>query len=171
MMTSKKHYSGSMDDHIRKLERVMARLGVEKYQYDWNQSKGGGSCWVEMVYHGAAYRFENSTEKSAKAGKKLSYISDLMGAVVYSLEGLARAVEQEIFTLDMLLQGVPALPGGEPVEPCFHILGFDHRPETAEAVKARFRELAKMAHPDKGGTEEAFMALKAAYEECIKVLS
>lgn len=171
MMANKKHYSGSMDDHIRKLERVMARLGVEKYQYDWNQSKGGSSCWVEMVYNGAAYRFENSTEKSAKAGKNLSYISDLMGAVVYSLEGLVRAVEQEIFTLDMLLKGVPALPGGEPVEPCFHILGFDHRPETAEAVKARFRELAKMAHPDKGGTEEAFMTLKAAYEECIKVLS
>lgn len=171
MMTSKKHYSGSMDDHLRKLERVMARLGVEKYQYDWNQSKGGSSCWVEMVYHGAAYRFENSTEKSAKAGTKLSYISDLMGDVVYSLEGLARAVEQDIFTLDMLLQGVPALPERDPVEPCFRILGFDRRPDTADEVKARFRELAKMAHPDKGGTEEAFMALKAAYEECIRALS
>lgn len=34
-----------------------------------------------------------------------------------------------------------------------------------EAVKKRFRELAKIAHPDVGGTQEEFLALYEAYEE------
>lgn len=148
----------------------MARLGVDQYQSDWYQRKGSSSCYVEMQYGGKAYRFENSTEKSAKCGRDLVYVSDLFAAVVYSLEGLARAVEQGIFTLDMLLAGVPALEEGTTLEPCFAALGFSKRPETAEEVKAQYRRMAKVMHPDAGGDANAFNALTENYSSCLAAL-
>ncbi len=164
-----KQYRGTTDEFEAKLERVMARLGVDKdhYRCDWTSGKGGPSCWVEMQYAGSVYRFENSTAKSAECGRNLVYVSDLLGAVVYALEGLARAVEQGIFTLEMLLSGALALPSAKPLERCFVELGFDHRPTTEEEVTAQWRRKAKEAHPDTGGSEEAFKELTFHYQMCL----
>lgn len=167
---TKKKYSGTTEDIEKKLHRVMGRLGIEKYDYNWTQSRGGGSCYVEMLYNGSTYRFENNARKSAECGRGLTYVSDLFAAVVYSLEGLARAVEQGIFTLDMLLTGVPALPAAEPLEPCFESLGFSSRPESGQEVKTRYRQLAKVMHPDTGGSSEDMIRLQKAYEECLRVI-
>lgn len=154
----------------KKLGRVMERLNVEQYSYDWTTQRTGSSCYVEMRYGASTYRFSNSTEKSAKCGRNLTCVSDLFAAVVYSLEGLARAVEQGIFTLDMLLAGVPALPSAPPLEPCFAALGFDARPEDIDTVKAQYRRMAKVMHPDKGGSEEAFTALTKNYNACLLMM-
>lgn len=152
--------------------RVMARLGVDEdhYQCDWTDGKSGASCRVEMRYKGKAYRFENSSAKSAECGRNLTYVSDLFGAIVYALEGLARAVEQGIFTLDMLLTGALALPEGTKLEPCFAALGFTQRPETAEEVKTQYRRMAQVMHPDKGGDASAFVALKENYGKCLELV-
>lgn len=167
-----KQYRGTTEDFEAKLARVMARLGVDEdhYQSNWTSGKGGASCWVEMQYAGSVYRFENSTEKSRQCGRDLVYVSDLFGAVVYALEGLARAVEQGIFTLDMLLSGALALPAAPEVEPCFAALGFDRRPATAEEVLAKYRRMAKVMHPDKGGDVNAFVALKTNTDQCLKLM-
>lgn len=167
-----KQYCGTTDDFEAKLARVMARMGVDEdhYQSNWTSGKGGASCWVEMRYAGSVYRFENSTEKSRQCGRNLVCVSDLFGAVVYALEGLARAVEQGIFTLDMLLSGALALPAAPVVEPCFAALGFDRRPATAEEVRAQYRRMAKVMHPDKGGDDGAFVALNENYEQCMELM-
>lgn len=39
---------------------------------------------------------------------------------------------------------------------------------TASEVKARFRELARTAHPDTGGTHEGFLALTAARDRALE---
>lgn len=169
-LSAKKQYTGTTDDFEKKLGRVMERLGVEKYQSNWSQGKGGASCYVEMLYGGKVYRFENSSGKSAACGRNLSYVSDLFAEVVYSLEGLARAVEKGIFTLDMLLAGVPALPAVPPLEPCFQALGFSSRPVNTAEIKAQYRRMAQVMHPDKGGTQEAFASLSANYEACLRAM-
>ena len=169
-MTQKKKYSSTGEDMERKLARVMDRLGVTKYDYDWTQRRGGAECYVEMIYHGTAYRFENSAAKSAANGRGLIYASDLFASVVYALEGLARAVEQNIFTLDMLLKGVPSLPAGKPLEPCFLRLGFTERPASIDVVKAKYKTLAKVYHPDAGGDPAEFRSLTEAYNTCLKLL-
>lgn len=169
-MSKGKQYSATLDQMEDKLARVMERLGVKKYDYNWTQQRGGGSCYVEMVYQGAVYRFENSAEKSEKCGRNLVYVSDLFAAVVYSLEGLARAVEQNIFTLDMLLAGVPSLPAAPSLEPCFVALGFSERPTSAEEVRNQYRRMAQVMHPDRGGDEAAFVTLKENYDACMENL-
>lgn len=170
MTQKKKHYAGNMEIFEQKLKRVMERLGVREFRYDWNQSRGGSSCWVEMHYNTGVYRFENSAEKSARCGRELIYVSDLFAAVVYSLEGLARAVEQGIFTLDMLLAGVPALPAAPALEPCFRAMGFTVRPTDAEEVRTQYKHLAKTFHPDTGGSTETFAALVEDYRACMALL-
>ena len=164
-----KQYRGTLEDFEKKLSRVMERLGVDAdhYQCDYHESKAGCSCFVEMRYGGSTYRFENSSAKSKACGRGLIYKSDLFGDIVYSLEGLARAVEKGIFTLDMLLEGVPALPAGEPLEPCFQALGFIERPKSAEEAKAQYRRMAQVMHPDKGGDAAAFAALSENYKACM----
>lgn len=170
MPEKKKRYSGTTADFERKLDRVMERLGVKKYTYDWTQGRSGSNCYVEMRYGASTYRFENSSEKSKSCGRNLVYVSDLFAAVVYSLEGLARAVEQGIFTLDMLLVGVPALPAAQDLEPCFQALGFTRRPKHANEVRDQYRKKAKDMHPDVGGDEEAFVALNENYTICLELL-
>lgn len=159
-------YKGTTNDFEKKLSRVMERLGVSKYQCDWQSSKADAVVFVEMSYNGKIYRFENSKVKSQKCGRKLSTISDLLASIVYSLEGLARAVEQGIFTLDMLLTGVPSLPAAVQLEPCFVALGFSEMPKDMAAVHAQYRRMVKVTHPDAGGDAAAFRALQENYEKC-----
>ena len=167
----RKQYSASLEDLEKKLGRVMERLGVEKYQSNWTQGKDGSSCYVEMRYGAATYRFENSSAKSAVCGRNLTYVSDLFATVVYSLEGLARAVEQGIFTLDMLLVGVPALPeAGKPLAPCFVAMGFTEMPSSPDQIKAQYRLMSKALHPDVGGDAAAFSAMTRNYEACLAAL-
>lgn len=170
-MSNYKKYTATLDQLEDKLARVMERLGVKKYDYNWSQQRGGGNCYVEMVYKGTAYRFENDAAKSAKCGRGLTYVSDLFAAVVYSLEGLARAVEQDIFTLDMLLAGVPALPAAPALEPCFVDMGFSERPKSADEVEKQYKRMAKAVHPDvPGGSKEAFVALGENYRACMELV-
>lgn len=170
-MATRKQYSADTTTMEKKLARVMERLGVKEYQCDWNQSRMGSSCWVEMCYGASTYRFENSTQKSASCGRNLTYVSDLLASVVYSLEGLARAVEQGIFTLDMLLAGVPALPEASTMEPCFVAMGFSERPTTEAEVEKQYRRMAKVMHPDTGGSDTAFSALNDNYHACMELVT
>jgi DnaJ domain len=52
---------------------------------------------------------------------------------------------------------------------CLEILGLQ-QPCTVAEVKRAFRRLAKDAHPDRGGTKEAFIAIRRAYEEVLVLL-
>lgn len=164
--TMVRKYKGSREEYEQKLGRVMNRLGVQVYDYDWSRR----GCWVQMVYAGRAYRFENSVDKSAESGR-LSNVTDLFAQIVLALEGLARAIENGIFTLDMLMAGVPALSAAADIPDCFKAMGFERLPEDADSVKAKYRELAKNAHPDAGGDEEAFLLLRANLNKCLTWLA
>lgn len=168
-MSAKKKYTGDTAFFEAKLARVMERLGVKKYQCDWQQGKTGASCWVEMCYGGRTYRFENDTAKSAAAKKNLTYVSDLLASVVYALERLALSVELGIFTLDMLLSGALALPETKPqLAPCFLAMGFAEMPKDTEEVKRQYKRMAAVTHPDHpGGSTEAFQVLQENYAACL----
>ncbi len=169
-MSQKKRYQLTIDGAAGKLARLMERMGVEKYDYDYSETKTAKSCWVELMCNSRAYRFTNDTAKSAACGRGLIYTSDLFAEMVYALEDLARSIEKGIFTLDMLLEGKLALPAAPTAEPCFQALGFASRPETAAAVKERYRQLAKAMHPDGGGSSAAFAVLQENYRQCMELM-
>lgn len=162
--SSKKLY-GSQDSYIKKLKMVMERLGAEKYEYNWDRF----GSYVEFLYHGRAYKFADSLENATKHGQKISYVSDTFARVVLSLEDIARMKDRGIYDLDTILAGFPALPVAATTIPdYFRVLGFDRIPEHKEDVARRYKDLAKSAHPDAGGSADWFKTLHEAYDQAKK---
>jgi hypothetical protein len=86
-----------------------------------------------------------------------------IGLAIGALRMLERTGASEI--LDRAFTGFAALPPAstQPRE-WWITLGFDAPPASMDVVEAAYRERAKRAHPDAGGTHEAMVALNAARE-------
>ena len=154
------------DTYEAKLAKVMDRLGVDKFDYDWSRRE----CWVEFYYKGQPYRFAHSLENAKAHGVNVSYGSDLFAQVVLSLEDLARMVERGIYDLSTWVAGMKALPGPAKIPECFVKLGFAEIPETTEKIRTRYRSMSKVLHPDQGGSQKDFEELKVARDEAMAYL-
>ncbi len=159
----KKIYA-SADEYERKLARVMERLGVEEYRWNWDR----WSAWVQFRYKGELYQFEHSVEKARARGQKLDFGSDAFAQVVLALEDLARMVERGIYELSTWVAGMKYLPPPVDVPEFFRFLGFEQIPSGPEEVRERYRTLAKQMHPDAGGSESDFLRLKDAAEKALQ---
>ncbi len=149
-----------------KLEKVMARLGVDNYNYDWTRR----SCFVEFWIDGQYYRFEHSVDNARAHGQNVMYGSDIFAQVVLTLEDIARMTERGIYELQTWIAGLKALPPAQMLDPCFIALGFSEKPENADQIKAAFKRLAKVLHPDSGGDAAAFRQLKTNYDLCLQAV-
>lgn len=163
-MTRKQY--GDAPSYEAKLTRVMERLGVKEYDYNFDRH----GCWIQFRYRGELYRFDHSVAKAKARGVNLTYGSDAFAQVVLALEDLARMVERGIYDLSTWVAGLRFLPPPVEVPACFLALGFEQIPASAEEVKDRYRTLAKEKHPDGGGDAEAFRQLAAATEEALQYL-
>lgn len=132
-LMANKIYSPKIN-YEKKLEKVMERLGVADYDYDWTRN----DCCIEFYYKGG------------------------------TLEDLARAVKRRTYDLQIWIQGMKQLPPPVTIPDYIRALGFEEVPASVEDVKARFKSLAKKAHPDGGGTQERFIALQQAADQAIK---
>ncbi len=162
-MATKKQYAGP-EMYEDKLARVMERFGATEYNYDWTRHM----AFVEFRYKGQLYRFDHSVEKAQARGFKLTYGSDVFAQLVISLEDLARMAERGIYELQTWLEGMKFLPPPAVVPEYFKALGFEAIPANVEDVRARFKTLAKQAHPDGGGSDDAFITLQEATRKAIE---
>lgn len=162
-MAGKKIYA-DVNFYERKLRTVMERLGVSEYNWNWDRHGG----WVDFKYKNEWYRFEHSVQKAQDKGTKLQYGSDAFAQVVLALEDLARMVERGIYELSTWVAGMRFLPPPVEVPPCFRALGFTEIPAGLEDVRERYRNLAKVKHPDQGGSAEEFAKLKEAADAAVR---
>jgi hypothetical protein len=92
-----------------------------------------------------------------------------VGLAIEHLRGLERHGGAPM--LERAFEGFTALPGGNGAASgpsCWEIL--DVTPGAAkEAILSKFRELAKNAHPDLGGSKEAFEILCKARDEALRL--
>lgn len=159
---AKKQY-GDAGSYEAKLSRVMERLGVKEYDYNFDRH----GCWIQFNYRGEMYRFDHSVAKAKARGVNLTYGSDAFAQVVLALEDLARMVERGIYDLSTWVAGLKFLPPPVEVPVYFKTLGFEQTPASIEDVKDRYRTLAKQKHPDSGGSAEDFQKLKEAAGKAI----
>lgn len=148
-----------------KLEKVMSRFGADKYDYNWDRF----SCWVEFWYKGQLYRFEHSIENAKAHGNNVRCGSDVFAQVVLTLEDIARMTERGIYELSTWVAGLKALPKPKDIPNCFLFLGFNDIP-TSEELKKRYKDLAKINHPDVGGNSEYFISIQKSFESAQKIL-
>ena len=154
------------DYYERKLAKVMERLGVEDWNYNWDRYQ----CWVQFRYKGELYRFDHSIERARQAGINLVYGSDVFAQVVLALEDLVRMVERGIYDLPRWVAGMKYLPPVTELPSFIRALGFTEMPSSVQEVRDRYRALAKQLHPDKGGSADDFAALQQAAEKAIQYL-
>ena len=165
-MATRKQYTAGPESYEAKLARVMERFGATEFNYNWDRHM----AWVEFRLKGQLYRFDHSVDKARARGFKLTYGSDVFAQLVIALEDLARMAERGIYEMQTWLAGMRFLPPPMVVPECFKVLGFADIPADAEEVKARFRTLARQAHPDAGGSADAFASLQRAADEAVAYL-
>lgn len=158
----KKQYADP-DHYESKLSGVMKRLGADQFDYDYSRR----DCWVSFKRKGQWYRFEHSTANAKAHGIAVQFGSDCFAQVVLALEDLARMSERGIYELETWITGMKSLPPATVIPEAFAVLGFNALPSSPAEVKTRYRELARHAHPDTGGTEEQFKQINAAYEAAL----
>ena len=73
-------------------------------------------------------------------------------------------VERGIYELQTWVAGMRYLPPPVDVPSFFRYMGFTEIPASAAEVKDRYRTMAKQMHPDAGGNEDDFKALRDAAE-------
>lgn len=129
---SKKQY-GPANQYEQKLEKVMERLGVDEYNWNWDRH----GCWIEFRYRGELYRFDHSVDKAKARGVELRYGSDAFAQVVLALEDLARMVERGIYELSTWVAGMKYLPPPVEVPSFFIFLGFTQIPSGPETVRKK----------------------------------
>lgn len=141
----------------------MARLNVEKFDYDWSRQ----DCWVSFDYKGNHYRFTHSVENAKSHGVDIRYGSDIFAQVVLSLEDIARMVERGIYDLSTWAAGVQYLPPAKELPSCLKVLQFETMPTSSTEIEKQFKALCKIAHPDCGGSDEQFRLLQEARVEAL----
>jgi hypothetical protein len=148
----------------KKLERVMARLKAEKYSFNYDRL---GTAWVEFKYKGNVYRFDHSIEKAKLHGITLKNSSDAFAQIVLSLEDLARMVERGIYDLQVWVSGMKFLQAAVEIPSFLKYLSFVDIPKSEDEVKAKYKEMAMIMHPDKGGNQDDFTKLQQSYEKSL----
>lgn len=161
-----KKYS-DVEKYERKLGNVMKRIGADRYDYD----HGRKFAYIEFLYHGRGYRFESTTEELQERGINLNYGSDVFSMLVLDLECIARMMEHGTYDIESgEIKGLKQLGAGVQIPECFKVLHFDRIPDDVSEVKKQFRRLAKVAHPDAGGSESEFVVLQEARKAAIEYM-
>lgn len=89
-------------------------------------------------------------------------VADNLAALAATLDAM-RAIERHggAVVMDRAFEGFTALPSPAASRTWFNVLGVSQSASRAE-IEAAYREKAKTAHPDAGGSTEAMTALNAA---------
>ena len=152
-------YKGT-EYYIDKLNKVMSRLHVTDYEYNWDKD----SAYIKFTYKGEFYKFDHK----ATPENKLTYGTDCLAQLVLTLEDLARMSERNIYDFSVWISGMEYLPEKKLLPECFQNLGFKYEYPSKSELEKAYKELLKVVHPDNGGNNNSFIMLKQSYEECLK---
>jgi hypothetical protein len=134
-------------------------------------SNVGGIAFDAPKDTGVAIWFEWDGAERCIAVDRYPKVEDNLQAIHHILE--ARRTEMRHGGLHIVRQtfkGFVALPAPEGAKPWREVLGLTG-PVTADQVKAVYREKAKAAHPDGGGSKEAMALLNRARDEGLAAIS
>jgi hypothetical protein len=151
------------------LKNIMKRLKVPETDYDWDFSRQ--AAWIDFKRNGKFNRFEHSVQKAAQFGERIINGGDAFAQLVMTLGDLELAMRRGTYTFDMFVSSLPALPAPEvnsPLPDWALYFGLNELPKDMEPVKVKYREMARLFHPDGGGYHEQMAGLNLAKDEAEK---
>lgn len=102
LIIRKKSYSNTIRSVEARLEHVLQKLGAESYSYDWSQSRTTCMFWVDWVMPDKRhYRY---AVPNADSGKNCEDVSELLEAVVDTLEGVVDIAKFGMLDAESLLR-------------------------------------------------------------------
>lgn len=121
---------------------------------------------------GVAVYWKDGGKALVIAADRYTKIAANLAAVAATLDAM-RAIQRHggAQILERAFTGFAALPapiaGGKPWRDVLEVGALD---ATAEGVEAAYRRKRSEAHPDKGGSQEAFLAVQQAYQQAAREL-
>lgn len=164
----------SLSAAINNVKKSLAAFGGDTGKAVTNvsvTSNVGGIAFDAPKDTGVAIWFEWDGAERCIAVDRYPKVEDNLQAIHHILE--ARRTEMRHGGLHIVRQtfkGFVALPAPEGAKPWRDVLGLTG-PVTADQVKAAYREKAKAAHPDGGGSKEAMALLTRARDEGLATIS
>jgi hypothetical protein len=161
----------TMSDGLERLTGELGRLGATSVVISTNVPvRNDGLPYASASLPkdpGVAVYFKLSKKDRCLACDRYHRLPDNMAAIAGHIEAL-RAIERYgVGTLDQAFAGYTALP---PAADAWWLVFNLPQSATLDQVDARFRELARAAHPDAGGNHNDMARLTAAREAARKAL-
>lgn len=112
----------------RRLTKVMKRLEIEEFHFNWDRS----SCFIEFQYEGNSYRMEHTVQKAKEKGViVLRNGLDCLMELVQSLEDLCQIIDRGTYKLETWVSGMKQSFSAEEIS------------EFPKEVPIRYRSLGK----------------------------
>lgn len=156
----------TLAEACRRVTAELARLDVGRWIISTNVvlNRDGSprSGLREPTDPGAAVYFKRKGKPYCLACDRWDRVPDNIAAIAAEIAANRGRERWGVVSLEEAFAGFAALP---PVRPWWVRLSLQQQPATSDQLRAAFRQLAMVHHPDRGG-DPAFMAeLTAAYEE------
>lgn len=166
------HEDLTVVDAVRRLQDEIDRLRVTDYVLSTNlQLRLDGLPRADQrapADPGACLYFKLRGKPHALPCDTYDRVADNIAAIAKHIEA-TRAIERYgVATVEEMFTGFTALPSPDAKRPWRDVMGFNGAVVTREQVEARFRALAGVRHPDKGGSDAMMAELNAARAEALR---
>ena len=152
------------DRVLDELERLKGRDVVISSDYS-------GLSRAEPKDPGAAVYFRLANGQGnglhCLAVDKWDRLADNLAAIAAHVEAVRGQLRWGVGDIAQAFAGFRALSAVGAVRPWWELLGISPQ-ATAEQIKARFRNLATLHHPDRGGNTNQMAEISAAYQEAMR---
>ncbi|MGD9891801.1 MAG: DnaJ domain-containing protein [Dehalococcoidia bacterium] len=177
-MTEQRRFKATEQTTIRDLQATMRQMGATSLKIGQDFTSGE----YEIVFDRAGRRYvfrcnkwKNSLDNLRAAQRTISLLYQAMeeyGTTQTVSRGSASGSGQKVDPFLQFFLPFEATPDdtvlllGSGAAPWWEVLGVSQSASRTEIVNA-FRALAKVHHPDTGGTADDFKRLRSAYEQAL----
>lgn len=119
---------------------------------------------------GAAVYFTRKGKQIVLACDRYPTVRENLRAIGMHLNALRGMERWGVGSLDQAFAGYAALPESAGEESWWSALGCEAAPASLDELQVVYRDAAKRAHPDAGGSAEAFVRVQRAFERGRQVL-
>jgi len=168
-----RRFTATQQSTVRDLQRIMGKIGATSLRIE--QDVMGGGVKVTFDRAGKRYvrecvRWADSIDNLRAIGLQIDYLYRALE--LYGVEMSETNFDREFDTIFGGFLAAPddsALLLGDGKAAWWDVLGVKQT-ATKDDIRNAFKALARIHHPDVGGSEEDFKRLRQAYDDAIKAV-